>query len=163
MIKYLLIPVCRKWYLVEKLRCLYIPVWLTLVINLKCHFFWCGRKIGFVWFTTSPQLNHYILFIMYPYDLSPLKFFFYNYFFYWYLQSPSYIHCLKRITEWINNQIFSKKCSLLCIGSSVVGHWTAGQQVERRSCTRGTIHNKIHLISLGCPQPSIALLCRIVA
>ena len=28
----------------------------------------------------------------------------------------------------------------------------------KMSCTRGMIHNKIHLISLGCPWPSIALL-----
>ena len=26
-----------------------------------------------------------------------------------------------------------------------------------RSCTRGMIHNKVHLISSGCPQPGIAL------
>ena len=29
--------------------------------------------------------------------------------------------------------------------------------------TWGMIHNKIHLISLGCPRSSIALQCRIMA
>ena len=32
-----------------------------------------------------------------------------------------------------------------------------------QSCTRGMIHYKIHLIIPGCPQPSMALQCRIVA
>ena len=40
------------------------------------------------------------------------------------------------------------------ICGTVVARWTAGQQVEW-SCTRGMIHNKIHLISPGCPLPCI--------
>ena len=36
--------------------------------------------------------------------------------------------------------------------------WTAGQQVEKSVLHQGMIHNKIHLISPGCPQPSIAFL-----
>ena len=35
--------------------------------------------------------------------------------------------------------------------------WISGQQVEAWSCTRGMMHNKIHLISQSCPWPSIAL------
>ena len=50
------------------------------------------------------------------------------------------------------------------VGASVA-QWTAGQQAERSilACTRprGMIRNKIHLISPGCPLPSIALQCRI--
>ena len=48
------------------------------------------------------------------------------------------------------------------IRSTVVAIWTTGQQIER-SCTWGMIHIKIHLISSGFPQTSIALQCRIVA
>ena len=32
-----------------------------------------------------------------------------------------------------------------------------------RSCTRGMIRTRIHIICPGCPRPSIALQCRIVA
>ena len=42
----------------------------------------------------------------------------------------------------------------------------AGLLVNRssnQSCTWGMNHNKIHLIRPGCPRPSIALQCRIVA
>ena len=41
---------------------------------------------------------------------------------------------------------------------TVVARWTAGQQVERFM-----IHDKIQLISQGCPRPSIDLQCRIMA
>ena len=34
--------------------------------------------------------------------------------------------------------------------------------VRDRSCARGMIHN-IHLISQGCPRPSLAVQCRIIA
>ena len=47
----------------------------------------------------------------------------------------------------------------LCVGSSVA-HWShAGLLINRlsdRSCTKGMIHNNKHLISPGCPRPSIA-------
>ena len=43
------------------------------------------------------------------------------------------------------------------IRSSVVERLTAGQQVKRSILNKGMIHNKIHLISPGCPQPRIAL------
>ena len=46
--------------------------------------------------------------------------------------------------------------------STMVICGTAGQQVQQ-SCTRGMIHTKIHLISVGFPHPSIALHCRIMA
>ena len=42
----------------------------------------------------------------------------------------------------------------------------AGLQVSKLSewsCTWGMGHSKIHVISLGCPQPSVALQCWIVA
>ena len=41
----------------------------------------------------------------------------------------------------------------------------AGLLVNRssdQSCTRGMIHNRIHLISRSCPGPCLALQCRIV-
>ena len=40
---------------------------------------------------------------------------------------------------------------------STLDCWSSGQVIG------GMIHNKIHLISPGCPQPSIALQCRIMA
>ena len=44
------------------------------------------------------------------------------------------------------------------ISGTLVARWTADQQVERSiSCTRGMIHNKIHLISSGCSLPSKTL------
>ena len=49
------------------------------------------------------------------------------------------------------------------VRSTVVVRWTVGQQVERSIMHRGIIHNKMHLISPGCPRLSIALECRIVA
>ena len=49
------------------------------------------------------------------------------------------------------------------VRSTLVVSWITGQQVEPyRSCTRGMIHNKIHLICFGCLRPSTALECRIV-
>ena len=44
------------------------------------------------------------------------------------------------------------------IRGTVVAHWTVD-----RSCTRGMIHNKIHLINRYCPRPSISLECSVVA
>ena len=43
---------------------------------------------------------------------------------------------------------------------------SAGVLVNRsskQSCTMGMIHNKIHIISPGCPRPTIAFKCRIMA
>ena len=51
-------------------------------------------------------------------------------------------------------------------GASVVQWQRTGLLVNRssgRSCSRGMIHNKIHLISPGCPRPNTALQSRIVA
>ena len=50
--------------------------------------------------------------------------------------------------------------------SIVIAYWAAGQQVSRLSDWSGTwgmIYTKIHLISPGCPWPSIALQSRMVA
>ena len=52
------------------------------------------------------------------------------------------------------------------LGVSVVQWQCAGllaNWLSDWSCARGMIHNKIHLICSGCPRPSIALQCRIVA
>ena len=54
----------------------------------------------------------------------------------------------------------------LVVGAAVVQWKRTGLQVNRsseRSCTRGKIHIKIHIIRPGCLQPSIALQYRIVA
>ena len=51
-------------------------------------------------------------------------------------------------------------------GASVTQWLSAGllaNMPNDRSCAWGMIHNKIHLIRQGCPRPSIALQCRIVA
>ena len=41
--------------------------------------------------------------------------------------------------------------------SIVIAYWTAGQQVEGLILHLGHFHTKIHLISPGSPQLSIAL------
>ena len=43
------------------------------------------------------------------------------------------------------------------INATVVERWTVVNRSSDRSCTRGMLHNKIHLTSPSCPLPSIAL------
>ena len=55
-------------------------------------------------------------------------------------------------------------CVVGGIRGTVVARWTTvTNRSNDRSYARGMIHYKIHLIRPGCPRPSIALQCRIMA
>ena len=67
--------------------------------------------------------------------------------------SPTQTYCIKEGTVFI--EIIESQCQTFClllfsllgdIRSTVVGCWTAGQQVERSILRRGMIHNESHLI-----------------
>ena len=49
------------------------------------------------------------------------------------------------------------------ISGTMVARWTADQQVEQAILHQGHDSQQIHLISPGCPRPSITLQCRIMA
>ena len=80
------------------------------------------------------------------------------------------VHCLQAVVihNIQTNTLAVIRSVILCwiyastggVRGTMETRWTAWLLVNRssdRSCTRGKILSKIHLISPGCPRPSIAL------
>ena len=59
----------------------------------------------------------------------------------------------RRVSHWC--MIYRVRKGHPWYNSSALDCWSTG--LSDRSCTRGMIHAKIHLISRGCPRSSIAL------